>query len=154
MIIWNIFQRQSLEHFRIMALLELMSVMGLSEERGLFNKVWHLKRARWQLLCWWGEGGGDDTPNKDSWTAAAADEEEQANHDNAYFCFVSSVPPLISENRTSGATFREVNQAAPSATARPLSCAYLAPRSSYLLSFSFPLSRRSLITTYQCDWCI
>lgn len=39
MIILNVFQQQSLEHFRIMALLGLMSVMGLSEKRRLFNKV-------------------------------------------------------------------------------------------------------------------
>lgn len=39
MIILNLFQQQSLEHFTIMALLELMSVMGLSEKRSLFNKV-------------------------------------------------------------------------------------------------------------------
>lgn len=39
MIILNAFHAQSLERFRIMALLGLMSVMGLSEKRSLFNKV-------------------------------------------------------------------------------------------------------------------
>lgn len=39
MIILKVFQQQSLEHFRIMALLELMSVMSLSEKRRMFNKV-------------------------------------------------------------------------------------------------------------------
>lgn len=39
MIILKVFQQQSLGHFRIMALLELMSVMSLSEKRRMFNKV-------------------------------------------------------------------------------------------------------------------
>lgn len=89
----------------------MMTVMSMSKKRGMFNKVWHLKRGRWQLLCRWGQWYAQ---TRTALLVKLRKRRIIMMMLISVLCFLST---LISENRTRSAAFREVNQAARRATA-------------------------------------